>query len=187
MHAPEVVRGVEDFNTQFVDPIVRVSYANHAKFLGFLRHSVQNLDTGPKRGRERSPKQGAKTADGDRFGRRVQALSLAAITENLYRYTNQDATSAAALDHRAGGCHNVPPTEFPSQPNHFKCRTPRGSRFPLQGCASLTNPGSRGNMVAPRCFAARIAQVAELADALASGASSRKGVEVRVLSWAPYK
>jgi hypothetical protein len=27
--------------------------------------------------------------------------------------------------------------------------------------------------------------VAELADALASGASSRKGVEVRVLSWAP--
>ena len=29
------------------------------------------------------------------------------------------------------------------------------------------------------------AQVAELADALASGASSRKGVEVRVLSWAP--
>src|SRR5580704_14575335 len=40
-------------------------------------------------------------------------------------------------------------------------------------------------MVGPRCFAARIAQVAELADALASGASSRKGVEVRVLSWAP--
>jgi hypothetical protein len=31
-----------------------------------------------------------------------------------------------------------------------------------------------------------LAQVAELADALASGASSRKGVEVRVLSWAPY-
>jgi hypothetical protein len=28
--------------------------------------------------------------------------------------------------------------------------------------------------------------VAELADALASGASSRKGVEVRVLSWAPF-
>jgi hypothetical protein len=40
-------------------------------------------------------------------------------------------------------------------------------------------------MVGPRCFAARNAQVAELADALASGASSRKGVEVRVLSWAP--
>jgi hypothetical protein len=35
--------------------------------------------------------------------------------------------------------------------------------------------------------AAGNAQVAELADALASGASSRKGVEVRVLSWAPYK
>src|ERR1044072_6667806 len=29
------------------------------------------------------------------------------------------------------------------------------------------------------------AQVAELVDALASGASSRKGVKVRVLSWAP--
>ncbi len=28
--------------------------------------------------------------------------------------------------------------------------------------------------------------MAELADALASGASSRKGVEVRVLSWAPF-
>jgi hypothetical protein len=39
-------------------------------------------------------------------------------------------------------------------------------------------------MVEPRCTDA---QVAELADALASGASSRKGVEVRVLSWAPNK
>ena len=29
--------------------------------------------------------------------------------------------------------------------------------------------------------------MAELADALASGASSRKGVEVRVLSWAPFE
>jgi len=42
-------------------------------------------------------------------------------------------------------------------------------------------------MVRPRGFAARNAQVAELADALASGASSRKGVEVRVLSWAPLQ
>jgi hypothetical protein len=40
-------------------------------------------------------------------------------------------------------------------------------------------------MVEPRFVEAR-AQVAELADALASGASSRKGVEVRVLSWAPH-
>src|SRR5512145_1304134 len=30
------------------------------------------------------------------------------------------------------------------------------------------------------------AQVAELVDALASGASARKGVEVRVFSWAPH-
>ena len=35
-------------------------------------------------------------------------------------------------------------------------------------------------------FSAGCAQVAELADALASGASGRKVVEVRVLSWAPY-
>ncbi|KAG5716049.1 hypothetical protein E4T56_gene17131 [Termitomyces sp. T112] len=32
----------------------------------------------------------------------------------------------------------------------------------------------------------KCAQVAELVDALASGASARKGVEVRVLSWAPF-
>ena len=31
-----------------------------------------------------------------------------------------------------------------------------------------------------------IAQVAELVDALASGASGRKVVEVQVLSWAPF-
>ena len=30
-----------------------------------------------------------------------------------------------------------------------------------------------------------LAQVAELVDALGSGPSARKGVEVRVLSWAP--
>ena len=30
------------------------------------------------------------------------------------------------------------------------------------------------------------AQVAELVDALASGASGRKAVEVRVFSWAPF-
>ena len=44
-------------------------------------------------------------------------------------------------------------------------------------------------MDGPRSFVlphTRIARVAELADALASGASSRKGVEVRVLSWAPF-
>jgi hypothetical protein len=38
----------------------------------------------------------------------------------------------------------------------------------------------RGNMAGKL-----LAQVAELADALASGASGRKVVEVRVLSWAP--
>ena len=32
-----------------------------------------------------------------------------------------------------------------------------------------------------------LAQMAELVDALGSGPSARKGVEVRVLFWAPYK
>ena len=32
----------------------------------------------------------------------------------------------------------------------------------------------------------KVAQVAELVDALASGASGRKVVEVRVFSWAPF-
>jgi hypothetical protein len=31
-----------------------------------------------------------------------------------------------------------------------------------------------------------IAQVVKLVDTLASGASARKGVEVQVLSWAPF-
>ena len=35
-------------------------------------------------------------------------------------------------------------------------------------------------------IAPKIAQVAELVDALASGASDRKIVEVRVFSWAPF-
>src|ERR1700691_4271497 len=79
----------------------------------------------------------------------------------------------------------LPPAEFPGRSDYSKRHTCWGSRYPTDKCASLTNHGARGNMVAPRCFAAGIAQVAELADALASGASSRKGVEVRVLSWAP--
>ena len=38
----------------------------------------------------------------------------------------------------------------------------------------------------PIVLEAHQAQVAELVDALASGASARKGVEVRVFSWAPF-
>jgi hypothetical protein len=37
-----------------------------------------------------------------------------------------------------------------------------------------------------RPYEHHIAQVAELVDALASGASDRKVVKVRVLSWAPF-
>jgi hypothetical protein len=50
--------------------------------------------------------------------------------------------------------------------------------------ASLTKLALRCNMFLPR-FATTVAQVAELADALDSGSSGRKVVEVRVLSWAP--
>jgi acetyl esterase/lipase len=51
--------------------------------------------------------------------------------------------------------------------------------------AALTNRCARGqNEFAS--FDRTCAQVAELADALDSGSSARKGVEVRILSWAPY-
>src|SRR5208337_2937418 len=51
--------------------------------------------------------------------------------------------------------------------------------------ASLTNQ-YLGLKIDPASFYPACAQVAELADALASGASGRKVVEVRVLSWAPF-
>ncbi len=50
--------------------------------------------------------------------------------------------------------------------------------------AALTNLDVKGRIILPR-NTAPCAQVAELADALDSGSSARKGVEVRVLSWAP--
>ncbi len=51
----------------------------------------------------------------------------------------------------------------------------------LCGCrAKMIDKPWQGPYVSPPS-----AQVAELVDALASGASARKGVEVRVLSWAP--
>ena len=50
----------------------------------------------------------------------------------------------------------------------------------------LTSPTLRLNQKTSR-FATVKAQVAELVDALASGASARMGVEVRVFSWAPIK
>jgi hypothetical protein len=64
--------------------------------------------------------------------------------------------------------------------------------------SALTNRSAGGNMIhrgsgfAPLCgkafgfVATEVAQVAELADALDSGSSGRKVVEVRVLSWAPF-
>jgi hypothetical protein len=64
------------------------------------------------------------------------------------------------------------------------------SPFPRTGkrtrdSASLTNPAARLKIVFA-WFDCPCAQVAELADALASGASGLTVVEVRVLSWAPF-
>ena len=52
----------------------------------------------------------------------------------------------------------------------------------MRGTKLRTSPLARPQPATPdhQC-----AQMAELVDALASGASSRKGVEVRVLFWAP--
>src|SRR5713226_1989446 len=63
-------------------------------------------------------------------------------------------------------------------------RTPRIT-LSRTGAAALTILPSAGKIILPR-LAAPYAQVAELADALDSGSSARKGVEVRVLSWAPW-
>src|SRR5690606_9061576 len=49
----------------------------------------------------------------------------------------------------------------------------------------LTSPPSPLIMRGPHSTNVRFAQVAELVDALASGASGGNSVEVRVLSWAP--
>src|SRR5215469_5198207 len=60
--------------------------------------------------------------------------------------------------------------------------SPASTRTPQR--TSLTNPTSRLRInIASPFFTC--AQVAELADALASGASGLTVVEVRVLSWAP--
>jgi hypothetical protein len=59
---------------------------------------------------------------------------------------------------------NAPPTAPAATPSLF---------FPLTALA----------MAHTRAF---VAQVAELVDASASGADARKGVKVRVLSWAPH-
>jgi hypothetical protein len=58
------------------------------------------------------------------------------------------------------------------------------SRFSKESLGALTKKLAVGTMILPRFYLTR-ARVAELADALASGASDRKVVEVRVLSRAP--
>ena len=73
----------------------------------------------------------------------------------------------------------------------------RSALAPTCTRTSLTKPGAAGTMKKPRWYCNpglprgfthnTRARVAELADALASGASDRKVVEVRVLSRAPSK
>src|SRR4249920_2079990 len=85
-------------------------------------------------------------------------------------------------------------------PRHEGRMTPRPGRAaihdPVEVWEGLAAPGSAGAALLggrrPIDFAlvrsylkGPQAQVAELVDALASGASARKGVEVRVFSWAP--
>ena len=58
-----------------------------------------------------------------------------------------------------------------------------------EGLAALGSAGARRQIdfaLARSYLKGLQAQVAELVDALASGASARKGVEVRVFSWAPH-
>jgi hypothetical protein len=77
-------------------------------------------------------------------------------------------------------------------------RVKHSSEKSQRNVSALTNRSAGGNMIhrgsgfAPFCgkafgfVATEVAQVAELADALDSGSSGRKVVEVRVLSWAPF-
>ena len=60
----------------------------------------------------------------------------------------------------------------------------RSGRFPADLAKDYLSGPKRGLYCggSTACWASLCAEVAELADALASGASSRKGVEVRVLS-----
>ena len=64
---------------------------------------------------------------------------------------------------------------LPGRPPEMPTRLPE---------SALTKKVAVGTMILPRFYLTR-ARVAELADALASGASDRKVVEVRVLSRAP--
>ncbi len=74
------------------------------------------------------------------------------------------------------------PVERFSMGNGLQC--PHGGRQPWR----LTTPGPHSIDYLPRRWRTVLkpAQVAELVDALASGVSDRKVVEVRVFSWAPF-
>src|SRR5580692_10996292 len=190
LDAPELAGGIKHLEAEFEDAgIFGVRDANDAKFLGFLGNSVEQFDARAEARLQRSANQRATAADGDGFGESDERLTVHTIAEELHRDANKNARRAAALYHRAGGSHV------------FVSCSPRAQRFNVvrssgrvKGsagwCAALTNRRARVNMGEPRSFVlphTSKARVAELADALASGASSRKGVEVRVLSRAPYK
>src|SRR5580658_5022565 len=189
LDAPELAGGIKHLEAEFEDSgIFGVGDTNDAKFLGFLGNSVEQFDARAQPGFKRGANQRAAAADGDGFGESDEGLAVHTIAEELHRDANKNARRAAALYHRAGGSHI------------FVSCSPRAQRFNVVRswrrvkssrwwCAALTNHGARVNMEGPRSFVlphTSKARVAELADALASGASSRKGVEVRVLSRAPY-
>jgi hypothetical protein len=82
--------------------------------------------------------------------------------------------------------HTVAPTRpFPRFRFPLLREQPAVRPAKLEGPASLTNSIPRLKLIIVALLFT-CAQVAELADALASGASGRKVVEVRVLSWAPF-
>src|SRR5580658_8141482 len=182
-NSPEIPAGIEDLDSQLEGAmIVAFPHRDHAKFTPLLRKPVQNFNARTDLRQEWQAQQCTGATDGNRFGGRVTRLAIHFRGSDCNRDADVNAARPAALHHRAGSCHGCPPLTRDRKIT-VGCARPRvNGTSPRR--ASLTNQGPRGNMVSPR-IAARNAQVAELADALASGASSRKGVEVRVLSWAP--
>ena len=189
-NSPEIAVGKKDFDTQF-KPSIRLAfaYANHTKFSGFLRMNVKNFEASAQIYRGRNANQRAATAYADGLGGCRYRLTLGITAEHGDRNSNGNAARAASLEHRAGCCHNFPPPNADAN-LQLKCRVPPGpGQYPISvlfaAVCRVDKLRARRQYLGVSPAVTACAQVAELADALASGASSRKGVEVRVLSWAP--
>ena len=85
-----------------------------------------------------------------------------------------------ALSHRGNGARNDPPGAISTDFVPARSLFPQAGDGPMHFIAASPLTGR----LSPRTRTA-VAQVAELVDAPASGAGACKGVEVRVLSWAP--